>query len=277
MHWSTFARPEILAPFFLLVGLQLRAELTHIRQIALPSFAAIGGMALPALIFILREPTHRNGWPIVAPTDVALVMAAALLLGKRISPALKIFLLALAVADDLFSLVILATKYSSAISLSEFLSTLGAVAVGAALPSLKLPLLKAEIQLTAIVNYLLLPIYILASFAPLLSGPSSVWSSHFALSIALARFIGKPLGISLFVLIASQLPKIFGERTITIGEAVVGGALAGMGLAVSLVITTFTFGSTHLAMAAKAGLVIAIPLSFLLATLAHALHSRSGE
>lgn len=43
MHWSTFARPEILAPFFLLVGLQLRAELTHIRQIALPSFAAIGG------------------------------------------------------------------------------------------------------------------------------------------------------------------------------------------------------------------------------------------
>ena len=43
MHWSTFARPEILAPFFFLVGLELRSELTHIRQIALPSFAALGG------------------------------------------------------------------------------------------------------------------------------------------------------------------------------------------------------------------------------------------
>ncbi len=262
MHWSIFARPEILAPFFFLVGLQLRAELTHIGQIALPSFAALGGMALPALIFIVREPHHRGAWPIVAPTDLALVMASIIILGRRISPALRTFLLALAVADDLFSLLVMAAKYATAIRLSNLIATMGAVALGALLPSF-----SWEIPLTFVVNYFLLPIYIVASFAPLFSAPHSVWSSHLAISIAAARFIGKPIGIFCFMLIASRAPRIFGKRSISLREALAGGALAGMGLAVSLVITSFTFASAEPASQAKAGLVLAVPLSFLMAVL----------
>ena len=269
MHWSTFARPEILAPVFFLVGLELRSELTHIRQIALPSFAALGGMAVPALIYLLREPHHRDGWPIVAPTDVALVMASALILGKRISPALKVFLLALAVADDLFSLIIVAAKYSSAIQISELLCTLGAVAVGAALPTF-----KGEVKLTALVNYFLLPIYVIANFAPLLTSPTSLWGSHLSLSVALSRSIGKPLGIFLFLLIASSFPKIFGARSISLPESIIGGALAGMGLAVSLVITQFTFGQSLTAAESKAGLVMTIPLSLLMCLAAGAVFKK---
>jgi len=271
MHWSTLARPEILAPFFFLVGFQLRAELTHIREILLPSFAALGGMVLPAVIYLVREPQHRAGWPIVTPTDIALVVAGTLILGKRISPALKTFLIALAIADDLFSLLIVAAKYSTAIRLSELFCTLGAVGLGALVTSLKF-----ESPLAAFVNYLLLPAYVIASFVPLISAPGSVWGSHLSLSIALSRCLGKPLGILFFAWLASKAPRVFGTLGISVSEILVGGALAGAGLALSLVITSFTFGGTLLADQTKAGLVIAIPLSLISALAIRSLTRGSG-
>ena len=103
MNLETFAHSEILAPFFFLIGMQLRNETTHIKQILLPSFAALGGMIFPAVIFLTHnaDPIISNGWPLVMPTDIALVMLVLLSLGKRVSVELKTFLLALAVADDL--------------------------------------------------------------------------------------------------------------------------------------------------------------------------------
>ena len=87
MNLETFAHSEVLAPFFFLIGMQLRNETTHIKQILLPSFAALGGMVFPAVIFlsITSDPAISNGWPLVMPTDIALVMLVLIALGKRVS------------------------------------------------------------------------------------------------------------------------------------------------------------------------------------------------
>jgi Na+:H+ antiporter, NhaA family len=101
MSLEIFTHSEILAPFFFLIGLQLRNEITHIKEIALPSIAALGGMILPAIIFLSlnSDPEISNGWPLVMPTDIALVMLVLLALGKRVSIGLKTFLLALQVSE----------------------------------------------------------------------------------------------------------------------------------------------------------------------------------
>jgi NhaA family Na+:H+ antiporter len=112
MSLEFFSHSEVLAPFFFLIGMQLRNETTHIKQILLPSVAALGGMIFPALIFILinSDPEIKAGWPLVMPTDIALVMLVLLSLRSKVRVELKLFLLALAVADDLLSILVLAVK-----------------------------------------------------------------------------------------------------------------------------------------------------------------------
>lgn len=77
--------------------MQLRNETTHIKEILLPSFAALGGMILPALIFVLvsQDPDIKTGWPLVMPTDIALVILVLLALGNKASKELKTFYLPL--------------------------------------------------------------------------------------------------------------------------------------------------------------------------------------
>ena len=124
MKLDFFSHSQILAPFFFLIGMQLRTETTHIKQILLPSFAAVGGMIFPALIFLSLNsaPEIATGWPLVMPTDIALVMLVLLALGKRVRVELKTFLLALAVADDVLSILVLAGKYSDALKISEVIA-----------------------------------------------------------------------------------------------------------------------------------------------------------
>ena len=76
MKLDFFSHSQILAPFFFLIGMQLRNETTHIKQVLLPSFAAVGGMIFPALIFISlnSDSDISTGWPLVMPTDIALVI-----------------------------------------------------------------------------------------------------------------------------------------------------------------------------------------------------------
>jgi len=73
MELELFSHSEILAPFFFLIGLQLRNEISHLKEIFLPTFAALGGMLFPALIFIALNsaPAISAGWPLVMPTDIA--------------------------------------------------------------------------------------------------------------------------------------------------------------------------------------------------------------
>lgn len=93
--------------FFIVVGLEIREGLSKPKEVLLPALCALGGMVVPALIFIAFH-THTDLWAVAMPTDVALAIGALIFLGKRVNPRVRLFLLTLAVADDLFSLLVIA-------------------------------------------------------------------------------------------------------------------------------------------------------------------------
>ena len=252
---------EVLAPFFFLIGLQLRSEVTHIREILLPSIAAVGGMVFPASIYLVLNSGSENngGWPLVMPTDIALVMIVVLLLGKRVRVELKTFLLALAVADDLLSIVVLGAKYSGELKPTEVLASIGAVLIGAAIG--KISFEKAFIFL---VNFLVLPTYVIANLWPTITGNFEL-NSELGNSIVISRVIGKLVGITIFALIAMNLFKLPTKLQIT--EIAGGGALAGMGLAVSLMIANLSFASEIALDQVRSALVITAIFSALIGSL----------
>lgn len=115
----------LMALFFFMVGLEIKREviegtLNEVSKIALPAFAALGGMLFPALIFIYFNNTNATamqGWAIPAATDIAFALGILSLLGNRVHPGLKIFLLTLAIIDDLGAIIIIALFYTSSLSL----------------------------------------------------------------------------------------------------------------------------------------------------------------
>ncbi|MDA5192415.1 Na+/H+ antiporter NhaA [Govanella unica] len=114
----------LMAIFFLLVGLELKREVLegHLAsrdQIVLPVVAAIGGMVVPALVFLAfnhQDPALARGWAIPSATDIAFALGVMLLLGDRVPVSLKVLLTSVAVIDDLGAIVIIAIFYTSSLS-----------------------------------------------------------------------------------------------------------------------------------------------------------------
>jgi NhaA family Na+:H+ antiporter len=112
----------LMVVFFFVVGLEIRreihcGELSDLRRAALPGFAAVGGMIAPACVFLVfnHGTPAEVGWGVPMATDIAFAVGVLALLGKRVRPALRILLLALAVIDDLGAIVVIALFYSSGI------------------------------------------------------------------------------------------------------------------------------------------------------------------
>jgi NhaA family Na+:H+ antiporter len=128
-HWIN---DGLMALFFFVVGLEIKrellvGELSQLRQAALPVIGALGGMLLPGLFYLAVNPggAAARGWAIPVATDIAFALAILSLLGPRIPTGLKVFLVALAIVDDLGAVVVIALFYTSELNV-------GALALAAA-------------------------------------------------------------------------------------------------------------------------------------------------
>jgi len=129
--WLVLSKPLLLwvndlwmAVFFFLVGLELKrevlaGELASLKQATLPAVAALGGMIVPALIYVTlnhADPVALRGWAIPTATDIAFALGILLLLGSRVPASLKVFLTAVAIIDDLGAIVVIALFYTDHLS-----------------------------------------------------------------------------------------------------------------------------------------------------------------
>ena len=204
----------LIASFFLLVGAEIRNELEHKKELVAPLLAALGGMVAPALLFKLMQP-ESQAWGAVMPTDITLALAVIALLGKRIDPKLRLFVLALAVADDFLSLIAIGIFYSGKLNLATSASTIIAAIIGALLPRKDL-VIK---YLTPWSFYVVTPVVVISHF------PTHFEFNSTVSSFVVARVIGKLVGIALV-------------GWLVLRKEMIGvGLLCGMGMTVSVVIS----------------------------------------
>lgn len=136
---AAWATDGLLAIFFFVVGAELKTEfvsghLRNFREAAVPMLAAVGGMVVPALIFVgvilvTGDTAALHGWAIPTATDIAFALAILAIFGRGLPAALRTFLLTLAVVDDLLAIIIIAVFYTASVNLIAFAIALVVIAV----------------------------------------------------------------------------------------------------------------------------------------------------
>ena len=154
-HWVNDA---LMAVFFFVVGLEIKRELVTgelrtWRQASTPAVAALGGMVVPALLFLALNAgaSGANGWGVPMATDIAFALGVAALLGPRVPTGLKLFLLTLAIVDDIGAIVVIAVFYSTEVEPLALLAAAGVLGVMGILRALQVHWLPAYVVLGALV------------------------------------------------------------------------------------------------------------------------------
>jgi NhaA family Na+:H+ antiporter len=295
--------------FFFVVGLEISrevrtGELRRPRAAALPVLAALGGMVVPALIYLAWNPSApgARGWAVPMATDIAFAVGVLALLGPRVPPPVKLFLLALAIVDDLGAILVIAVAYASRVDLawlaaagvavggvwaakgrplalvslgplawwctheSGVHATIAGVALAFAIPPARGETYERRVHPVA--TFLVVPLFALANAgvavdAHVFAGDAG----RVAAGTGVGLVVGKLVGISGASWIAvrcgvANLPAGMGVRHV-VGAALLGG----IGFTVSLVVTHLAFGAdAQLLAGAKAAILGASVLAAVLGT-----------
>jgi NhaA family Na+:H+ antiporter len=299
----------LMAVFFLLAGMEIKRELTSgelssFKQALLPVIAALGGMAMPALLFMWfnHGTTFAKGWAIPTATDIAFTLGVASLLGKRVPVALKVFLTALAIIDDLGAIVVIALFYGGNIQLlylciaavvmlllvllnkfkpqfgwlhvllsivlwysmynSGIHATIAGVLLAFTIPVKQLE--RLELKLHVPVYFIIMPLFALANTAIVIP-PSlgSALNSSLSWGIIAGLFIGKPLGICVAAWLFIKLKWAKLPNDTKWLELMGGSVLAGIGFTMSIFIATLAFDTPAMQDVAKISVLLASFLAML--------------
>jgi Na+:H+ antiporter, NhaA family len=290
-HWAS---DLLLAVFFLVAGLELKYELrlgslSKLSSALVPVAGGIGGIALPALIYwyFNRGTEYMDGWPIPTATDIAFALGVLAVFGSGLPQAARIFLLALAIFDDLVAISIIAIFYTDNVKL-EWLAVAAVIAiVHAVLERVsKLPInwirfatflllwyaiyqsgvhatvagvilgmiipAKRTHSLVAKIqpftNSFALPVFAFFAVAIVLPSFDGSFSSVFT-GIAIALPVGKIVGITAFALIANQFVAKKDRLELSPLDYVAVSGLAGVGFTVSLLMANLAFANNESALA----------------------------
>ena len=282
----------LMSVFFFFAALEIKRELTNgelrtIRKSVMPLIAAIGGMLFPALIYLIfcHNKANFTGWGIPMATDIAFSLAVLSLLGNRIKPALRIFITAIAIIDDIGGIITIAVfypghpdlifilmaavaalllvlvNYSGILKLYIYLPlglllwfltynsginpTIAGVILAFSIPATLSQLIISRLHI--VVNFAILPLFAIANLALQIPGTfTALINSPVHNGIFFGLVLGKPLGIFLFAFIASRLNIAALPGKITFSQLAGLGMIAGIGFTVSLFITSIAFpGSGH--------------------------------
>ncbi len=294
----------LMSLFFLLVGLELKkevliGELSSRKKIALPLFAALGGIIFPALIFFLinkNEAQNLRGFAIPCATDIAFAYGIISFFGKKISNSLKIFLIALAILDDLAAILIIAVFYSHDLNFSFlflaliplalllflnlrksekniFYLSLGFIlwllilksGIHATLSGVVLALFiplgissRLAHQISPMVNFLILPLFAFVNAGVSLENFSL--NNSLTLGIIIALFFGKQIGVMLFSFLAVKLRLASLPRGSNWFSFYGTAIFTGIGFTMSLFISELAFAAND---QAKSGILIGSLLSMI--------------
>lgn len=298
LHWIN---DGLMAVFFFLVGMEIKrellaGELSSVKKSLLPIFAAVGGMIAPAVIYLLfnKATNYEHGWGIPMATDIAFSLGVASMLGKKMPSALKIFLMALAIIDDLGAILVIAFFYGGAVQWIYLLTGIAITIVLILLPKLKISfgwwnyvlgillwycmynsgihatiagvlfaftiplsrLEKMQHSLHVPVNFIILPIFAIANTAIVIpDNITHAFTSTLSYGIILGLMLGKPLGI---VLACRMLVRLkWGElpEGVNWRQLTGVGILAGIGFTMSVFIAMLAFNEPAIQDMAKVGVL----------------------
>ena len=312
-HW---VKDGLLAIFFFIAAIELRHELRHGEldspaKALVPTVAAVGGVVVPALIYLLLAPSLSDGWPIPTATDIAFALGVLAIVGRNLPPRFRALLLALAVIDDLIAILIIATFFTKDLQpiplliavpvillfgwLSHriragrvpvllalgilawtlvFLSGVHPTIAGVALGLIMAggPAARTRHVIEPWSNTLVLPLFaIVAALVPLPGGRLSELSPAFW-AVIVALPLGKLIGITLGATVAQRLASR--GSALPIGDLIAIAGLGGIGFTVSLLMNELAFGDGQVADEVTLAVLLASLLAALIGGGLTALRSR---
>ena len=300
LHWVDDA---LMTLFFFVVGLEIKrelmvGELAQKRKAALPILAALGGMVVPAAIYLAINAgdSGANGWAVPMATDIAFAIGILALLGSRAPTGLRVFLTALAIADDIGAIVVIALFYTANVSMiwlaavavlflvllafsragvdspwpyavvgialwaamyaSGVHATIAGVLVALTIPS---SLQRMESALHPITTFIVLPLFALGNAGVRVVGTDvgAMLTSPVALGIVLGLVLGKPLGIVSMTWLAVRFRVADLPAGMNWHHVLGAGVLGGIGFTVSLFVANLAFTDAAHSAPAKAAILTA--------------------